>query len=91
MMITILLIPIVTAILCYLLRNHRLIGYVNLGGAVILSIVAVPVIVSAIASPIGHSGMFNGMFYMDALSGYKQDKGEDCRIEAISPFLQSYE
>ncbi len=70
MMITILLIPIVTAILCYLLRNHRLIGYVNLGGAVILSIVAVPVIVSAIASPIGHSGMFNGMFYMDALSGY---------------------
>lgn len=66
-MIAILLIPIVTAALCYILRIQRLIGYVSLAGAVILTIFAIPIIISSVSSPIS---MMNEVLYMDALSGY---------------------
>lgn len=66
-MIEILLIPFVTAGICYILSNTRLIGYVSAAGAVVLSVLSVPTIISAISSPIE---ILNGMLYMDALSGY---------------------
>jgi len=66
-MLLILLIPVFTAVICYLLKNARLIGYVSLAGTVALAFAALPVIFSAISSPLE---MLYGMLYMDALSGY---------------------
>ncbi|MBI5188043.1 MAG: hydrogenase 4 subunit F [Nitrospirae bacterium] len=66
-MITILLIPIITSGLCYMLKNHRLIGYLSLAGAIVLSFFSIPAIMSSISSPVE---ILNGMLYMDALSGY---------------------
>ncbi|MEW6738810.1 MAG: hydrogenase 4 subunit F [Nitrospirota bacterium] len=66
-MIAILLIPIVTAVICYMLKSQKIIGYVSLTGAAALTIFSMPAIVSSISSPIE---MMNGMLYMDALSGY---------------------
>lgn len=66
-MIAILLIPIITAVICYVLKGHRLIGYASLAGASCLTVFSIPVIVSSISSPVE---MISGMLYMDALSGY---------------------
>jgi hydrogenase-4 component F len=66
-MILILIIPVVTAFICYMLKSAKLVGYVSLAGAVALASAALPVIMSAISTPIE---MMNGVFYMDALSGY---------------------
>jgi hydrogenase-4 component F len=66
-MIAILIIPIVTAIVCYLLGNARLIGYVSLVGAAALALYAYPTIAASIAAPVAAMG---GAFSMDALSGY---------------------
>lgn len=66
-MVLILLIPIITAVICYMIRNSRAIGYASLTGAIVLTAISMPVIVSSKSSPID---MMNGMFYMDALSGY---------------------
>ncbi|GAB4414126.1 MAG: hydrogenase 4 subunit F [Thermodesulfovibrionales bacterium] len=66
-MIAILLTPIITAVICYMLKGYRPIGYVNLMGAVVLTLFGVPTIISSISSPIE---IMNGMLYMDALSGY---------------------
>lgn len=66
-MITILLIPIITSLLCYLLRNTRLTGYISLAGSLALAGYSVPLIVSSTSLP---SMMLNGMLYMDAFSGY---------------------
>jgi hydrogenase-4 component F len=66
-MIAILIIPIVTAIICYVLRNARLIGYVSLVGTAALALYAYPMIAASIAAPVAAMG---GAFSMDALSGY---------------------
>jgi hydrogenase-4 component F len=66
-MVLILLIPVVTAVICYLLKSPKLVGYVSLAGAVALAFVAFPVIISVISTP---AEMMNGVLYMDALSGY---------------------
>jgi len=66
-MIAILLIPIITAVVCYMLKSQKAIGYVSLAGAAALTIFSIPAIVSSISSPIE---MMKGMLYMDALSGY---------------------
>lgn len=66
-MTTILIIPIVTAIVCYVIKNARVIGYVSLAGVVALAVIAWPTITASIASPISAAG---GAFSMDALSGY---------------------
>lgn len=66
-MIAILLIPVITAAICYMLKNQKLIGYVSLTGAAALTVFSIPTIISSISSPIE---MISGMLYMDALSGY---------------------
>jgi hydrogenase-4 component F len=66
-MILILIIPVVTAFICYMLKSAKLVGYVSLAGAVALASAALPVIMSAISTPVE---MMNGVLYMDALSGY---------------------
>jgi hydrogenase-4 component F len=65
--IAILIIPIVTAIICYVLKNARLIGYVSLAGAVALAMYAYPTITASIAGPVSAA---EGALSMDALSGY---------------------
>jgi hydrogenase-4 component F len=66
-LIEILLIPVITAVICYLLKSGRLIGYASLAGAVTLAAFSIPAIKSAVSSPVE---IMNGMLYMDALSGY---------------------
>ncbi len=65
-MIAILLIPIVTAIICYLMKGHRLIGYVSMAGSIALAVASIPVIGDAFVSGISEAGIF----YMDSLSAY---------------------
>jgi hydrogenase-4 component F len=67
MMIVLLLIPLFTAALCYLLKSPKGIGYVSAAGAVVLAVVSVPTVLSVLSSP---AEAMNGMLYMDALSGY---------------------
>ena len=52
-MILILCIPVVTALICYLLKSERLTGYISLAGAAALACAALPVIISAISTPNG--------------------------------------
>ncbi|MCE5195100.1 MAG: hydrogenase 4 subunit F [Nitrospiraceae bacterium] len=66
-MIIILFMPIITATVCYLLKNHRLVGYANLAGASALAVFAIPTILSFVSNP---GTALNGMLYMDALSVY---------------------
>lgn len=66
-MIEILLIPIVTAAFCYIVKSHRAVGYASLAGAVFLAGFSAPVILASISCPIDGLG---GVLYMDALSGY---------------------
>lgn len=62
-----LLIPVLTALLCYLFRNRKAIEYINLFGAVLLTGASVPPITASLSSPLFFLG---GMLYMDALSSY---------------------
>ena len=66
-MIAILLIPIITAVICYNLKAPRLVGYVSLAGISALAAAAYPVIAASISSPISALG---DALFMDALSGY---------------------
>jgi hydrogenase-4 component F len=66
-MLTILIIPIITAIICYNVRSPRFIGYVSLAGVAALAVFALPVITGSLETPISD---LNGTFSMDALSGY---------------------
>lgn len=66
-MITILLIPVITSLLCYLVKNDRVTGYLSLGGSAALAAFSVPLIASSVSSPVE---MMNGMLFMDALSAY---------------------
>ncbi len=66
-MTAILIIPIVTAIVCYVIKNARVIGYVSLAGVIALTVTAWPTITASIASPVSAA---NGALSMDALSGY---------------------
>lgn len=66
-MIAILLIPFVTAIVCYNMKNPRVVGYVSLAGVVALTVCAYPVIAASLSAPVSD---LHGTFSMDALSGY---------------------
>ncbi len=66
-MITLLLIPIVTAVVCYLLKSPRVIGYVSLAGAIVLAASAYPTITASFSGPVS---ALDGALSMDALSGY---------------------
>jgi hydrogenase-4 component F len=66
-MVLILSIPVITAAICFLVKNPKLVGYISLAGAVALASAALPVIISVISTP---AEMMNGVLYMDALSGY---------------------
>jgi hydrogenase-4 component F len=65
--ISILAIPIVTAVICYNIRHPRIVGYVSLAGVAALVLFALPVITASLAGPVS---ALNGAFSMDALSGY---------------------
>ncbi len=67
MMSALLLIPLFTALLCYLLRKRKAIEYVNLLGAVLLAGASIPLISASLASP---NFSLAGLLYMDALSSY---------------------
>ncbi|GAB4543547.1 MAG: hydrogenase 4 subunit F [Thermodesulfovibrionia bacterium] len=66
-MIAILLIPLITALLCYIIKDERLSGYVSLGGSIVLSIAAFPLVRHAFSSPLM---ALDGNLYMDGLSAY---------------------
>jgi hydrogenase-4 component F len=66
-MFALLIIPIITAIICYNLKAPRLIGFVSLAGVAVLAVSAFPVIA---ASMDGTVSALEGAFFMDALSGY---------------------
>ena len=66
-MTAILLIPVITAIICYNIRAPRVLGYVSLAGVGALAIYAYPTIAASVAGPIS---ALNGLLFMDALSGY---------------------
>jgi len=66
-MLLILSIPVITAVICFLVKGPKLLGYISLAGAVALASAALPVIVSVISTP---AEIMNGVLYMDALSGY---------------------
>ena len=62
-----LLIPVLTALLCYSFRNRKAIEYINLLGAVLLTGASIPLIIDSLTSPLFFLG---GILYMDALSSY---------------------
>lgn len=66
-MLIILLIPLITALTCYSLRDERLTGYANLAGSIILALFAFPFISNSFSSPIM---ALKGNLYMDGLSAY---------------------
>jgi hydrogenase-4 component F len=66
-MIAILIIPIVTAIICYNIWNPRVVGYVSLAGTIALVVDAFPVIAASFVAPVS---AMNDAISMDALSGY---------------------
>ncbi len=66
-MIVLLIIPIITAIVCYNLRNPRVVGFVSLAGVTALALYAFPMIAASMAGPVS---ALDGAFSMDALSGY---------------------
>ncbi len=66
-MIGILVIPIITAIICYNVRNPRVVGYLSLAGAVALAWYAFSFIAASLTASVSD---LSGMFSMDALSGY---------------------
>lgn len=65
-MFLILVLPIVTALCCYILRGHRMTGYMSLVGMVVLAGGALPLMLDAFHSPLYSSDLF----YMDSLSAY---------------------
>ena len=66
-MVWMLIIPVVTALICSLLKSARITGYVSLAGTAALAVAALPVIISAFAGPVE---TLRGVLYADALSGY---------------------
>ena len=66
-MLAILIIPVLTAIICYNVRNPRVVGYVSLAGVVALAWYAFSFIAAALTAPVSD---LSGAFSMDALSGY---------------------
>lgn len=66
-MTAVLVIPLITAVLCYLVKNPRLIGYVSLAGMVALAISASRLIAAAIAAPLFGA---QEALAMDAFSAY---------------------
>ncbi len=63
----VLLIPVLTAVLCYSFKNRRVIEYTNLLGAVLLAGTSISPIAASLSSPLFFLG---GILYMDALSAY---------------------
>lgn len=62
-----LLIPLITAVLCYSSNNRRVIEYINLTGAAVTAVASMFPISASLSTPIF---FFRGMFFMDALSAY---------------------
>jgi hydrogenase-4 component F len=66
-MIGILALPIITAIICYNVKNPRVVGYVSLAGVLVLLASSLPVIAASMSASVSD---MSGAFSMDALSGY---------------------
>ena len=60
-------IPLITAVLCFLVKNKRGIEYINMIGAAALAIAAIFPITASHSATIY---FFREMFFMDALSSY---------------------
>ncbi len=67
MIATVLLIPIITASMCFLVRNRRAVEYISVFGVVALAASAVPRINASLSAPEYFMG---GALFMDALSAY---------------------
>lgn len=65
-MILILMIPVLTAVICWMIKGHRVTGYVSLAGTILLSGVSASSILNAFHLPL----KLSGLFYMDSLSAY---------------------
>ncbi|MDH4162396.1 MAG: hydrogenase 4 subunit F [Nitrospirota bacterium] len=66
-MLTVLLIPIITAVLCYLVKSPRFIGYVSLAGMSVLVVAAARLIAASLAAPVYE---LQEALFMDAFSAY---------------------
>lgn len=66
-LLTVLAVPLITALVCYLTTNIRLNGYVSLTGSLVLVALSVPLIAEA-----GRGELYalDGLLFMDALSAY---------------------
>lgn len=62
-----LLIPLITAALCYFAKNRRDVEYINIIGAAVLAIASIFPIAASLSAPIY---FFRDMFFMDAVSSY---------------------
>jgi len=63
----ILIIPLITAVVCYNITKPRVVGYVSLGGTTALAVAASPAIALSLSGTVSALG---DTFSMDALSGY---------------------
>ena len=61
------LIPLITATLCYFAKNRRDVEYINIIGAAVLAIASIYPIAASLSAPIY---FFKSMFFMDAFSSY---------------------
>lgn len=67
MVTAVLLIPLITSLLCYALKNHKAVAYISLAGAAALVASCLPVVALSVRA---HYEVMEGVLYMDALSGY---------------------
>ena len=66
-MFILLIIPLITALLCYFLKNRKTVEYVNILGAGSLAVFSISPIFESLS---GRIYFANHIFFMDALSGY---------------------
>lgn len=60
-------IPLITSLLCYVVRNRAAVEYINLAGSLLLAASAIPQIIYSLSGP---SYLCGSTFFMDALSAY---------------------
>ncbi|MCE5313321.1 MAG: hydrogenase 4 subunit F [Nitrospiraceae bacterium] len=67
LIILVLMIPLATACLCYVSRGHSSAAGLSIAGSVALAGFSIKPVITAFSTT---ASLFNGMLYMDALSGY---------------------
>lgn len=69
-MVTLLIIPLITAVICYLMKGHRLTGYMSLAGSILLVLISIPLLRVATTAHFPANISEAGIFYMDGLSAF---------------------